>query len=59
MAFLGRLIVIAFALADKVYLLERARTQAHNDHLIAEQQQAILLEINEWFDFPEATSREG
>lgn len=24
------------------------------DHLIAEQQQAIMTELNEWFDFPEA-----
>ncbi|MDP5240449.1 sensor histidine kinase [Uliginosibacterium sp. 31-16] len=41
------MIVVAFALADKVYLLQRARIQAQNDNLIAEQQIIEVLRESE------------
>jgi len=40
-------IVIAFALADKVQLLQRARVQAQQDQLIAEQQMVEVLRESE------------
>lgn len=40
-------LVVGFALADKVYLLQRAQIQAQNDHLIAEQQIIEVLRESE------------
>lgn len=40
-------VVIAFALADKVHLLQRARIQAREDQLIAEQQMIEVLRESE------------